>query len=119
MSVFSDRLLRLRVSANERQGHVAKEIGCSQSCLGNYERGEREPDVSTIINIARHFGVSADYLLGLDGDQPDSTYIITEADAVSLELSALEIGVALKMFDRLKAVRENILRVSSVINEVE
>lgn len=38
--------------------------GLSKDMVGQYERGEREPSVGTLIELADYFEVPVDYLLG-------------------------------------------------------
>lgn len=64
MAVYS-RIKELRESKNESQATLARSLGISQSALGNYERGDRVPDADLILKLARFFGVSSDYILGL------------------------------------------------------
>lgn len=62
-------LKTLREDAGLSQEALAKEIGISQSALGNYERGSRAPDKDIIIALAKRFNVSSDYLLGISKDR--------------------------------------------------
>ena len=45
---------------------LAKDTGLSQSAISDYLNKDRAPDCATIYALARHFHVSADYLLGLE-----------------------------------------------------
>lgn len=47
------------------QKDIAASLGIPLRTYQRYEYGEREPQASTIAAMARLFGVSADYLLGL------------------------------------------------------
>jgi transcriptional regulator with XRE-family HTH domain len=44
---------------------LAEKLGYDKGTIGNYLTGERKPSISFIIDTARLFGVSADYILGL------------------------------------------------------
>ena len=48
---------------------VSFELGLSQNMYSSYERGEKEPTVSTLKKIVQFFNVSADYLLGLSDEK--------------------------------------------------
>ena len=63
MSLFSERLKSLR--GNMSQAEAAAKIGITAQTLGRYENEQRKPDSETILLICKHYGVSADYLLGL------------------------------------------------------
>ncbi|NCA83206.1 MAG: helix-turn-helix domain-containing protein [Opitutae bacterium] len=60
---FGDRLRERRGSRS--QAEMANVFGVSQSAYSAWERGAKEPSISTIGSICREFNVSADWLLGL------------------------------------------------------
>ena len=64
--IFNDRLKEQRVDKGLKQADVAKELGISVSCYAGYEQGYREPDLKTLIALCKFFGISSDYLLGLE-----------------------------------------------------
>ena len=57
------RLKELRFNKSVTQQDVAIAIGCSANNYARYERGEREPDYSTLKRLSKYFGVSIDYIL--------------------------------------------------------
>lgn len=65
MNRFSVRLKELRVEAGLRQCELAQSLNVDQRTVSNWEKGVREPNIDTIIRIAKYFETSADYLLGL------------------------------------------------------
>ncbi len=64
MSNFSTALKALRKGQNMTQSELGKKLGVATSTVGMYERGEREPDFSTLEKIAEFFCVNMDTLLG-------------------------------------------------------
>ncbi|MFD1426002.1 transcriptional regulator with XRE-family HTH domain [Kroppenstedtia sanguinis] len=64
MRILGLRLRTLRLEKKMRQEDLAREIGISKSAVGMYERGEREPSLNLLTEIADFFRVSADFLLG-------------------------------------------------------
>lgn len=64
MSKFSERLRLLRNAKGLSQADFAKQIKISKSSVNMYERGEREPNFTTLEVIADYFNVDMDYLLG-------------------------------------------------------
>lgn len=64
MSKFSERFKSLRQSRKLSQQELADKLKISKSSVNMYERGEREPGLETIENIADFFNVDMDYLLG-------------------------------------------------------
>jgi len=63
---ISQRLYQLRKEKLLSQQQVAKAIGVTQKAIDFWEKGINEPKATYIINLALYFGVSADYLLGLE-----------------------------------------------------
>lgn len=64
MSNFSERLRELRNSRKLSQQNLADELKISKSSVNMYERGEREPGIETLENIADFFNVDMDFLIG-------------------------------------------------------
>lgn len=62
--VFAFRLRMLRERRRVSRRVLAELCGVSKSAMARYERGEREPGIGVVCELADYFGVSADYLLG-------------------------------------------------------
>jgi len=65
-NVVSEKIFELRKEHHLSQMALAKEIGVTQKSIDFWEKGINEPKASYIIAMAKYFGVSADYLLGLE-----------------------------------------------------
>lgn len=63
-----NRIKELREEKSLRQSDLAKVVGVNQTCIGKYERGELEPNISTLLLLADFFNVSVDFLLGREDD---------------------------------------------------
>lgn len=63
---FSKRLKELRVSNGYTQENLAKKIGVTPGAIGLYEQDRREPKIEILISLSNIFGVTVDYLLGLE-----------------------------------------------------
>lgn len=63
---FKDRLKELRIEKGLSQMQLALKLNVSQSAIAKWELGKTEPTASAIITIAKFFGESSDYLLGLE-----------------------------------------------------
>lgn len=61
-----ERLRLVREAKKLRQKDVAEVIGVSQVAYSYYETGFRKPDPETLSKLAEYFGVTTDYLLGID-----------------------------------------------------
>jgi len=56
----------LRYERNLSQAQLAKKIGLkSSSTIAGYEAGTRYPSLDSLLELARVFGVTTDYLLGV------------------------------------------------------
>lgn len=64
MEIFSQRLLALRSQKGLSQSAVAVAVGLGLRTYQYYERGEREPQLSTLVKMADFYEVSLDYLAG-------------------------------------------------------
>lgn len=62
--MFRIRLKELREESGLSQYKFANKIGVSQSTVGNWESGTREPNFDMISKLAEFFNVTTDYLLG-------------------------------------------------------
>ena len=60
------RIFDLRVERDVQQGELASALHLHQSVLNRIEKGSRPVRGTELRGIATYFGVSADYLLGLD-----------------------------------------------------
>lgn len=75
----ADRLKALRIKKKLTQGEAAKKMGINRTTYSNYEAGNREPDHGTLTKFAEYFGVSTDYLLGMEIRDNSQTKNVLEA----------------------------------------
>ena len=61
------------------QKQVADALECSPVTFLRYESGEREPNISLLIQLADFFSVTIDYLVGMD----------TASDVTEMEMLSL------------------------------
>ena len=62
---FATRLKELRAERGISQMTLSKATGISQSAIAKWELGKTEPTASAIITLAKFFGETTDYLLGM------------------------------------------------------
>lgn len=63
---FAERLKDLRSERNVGQIELAEKLQVSRGIISLWENGLREPTLSSLIRIATFFGVTLDYLAGLN-----------------------------------------------------
>lgn len=64
-----NRLKSLRTQRKITQVTVQVETGIEQTLISKYERGERVPPTESLMVLARFYGTSMDYIMGLT-DEP-------------------------------------------------
>ncbi len=65
MTTHYRRIRDLREDNDIKQRELADILGCSQRVYSNYERGDLDIPTEVLIKLARHYGTSVDYILGL------------------------------------------------------
>ena len=65
-NTFGNILKELRLDKNISQTELAKQIGVGKSIISLWEKDECEPTLSKLIALAEFFGVSIDYLAGIE-----------------------------------------------------
>lgn len=62
MNLFAQRLKQVRQHDKKTQKQIAEMLGISDRAYQNYEYGNREPNLETIITLANYFDIPLDYL---------------------------------------------------------
>lgn len=81
---FGNNLKTLRLQNGLTQAQVAQKLGVTKSVISAYETGLRLPSYDILINIARIFKVSTDYLLGLENIREIDLSGLTEEEIQAL-----------------------------------
>ena len=66
MKIFAERLKELRTEKKLSQRALAAQTKISASAIKQRENESRVPNAEAIVTLAKYFGVSSDYLLGLE-----------------------------------------------------
>ena len=64
--MLNERIRDLRVARSWSQVDLAKKLGVSKQSVSNWENDNILPSIEMLVKLSRVFGVSTDYLLGLD-----------------------------------------------------
>jgi len=75
---LGDRLRKLRNDRKWTQSDISERLGIVRSTYAYYEIDKTSPDHATMVEIARLFGVSTDYLLG---NFPQSPALLVRDDS--------------------------------------
>ena len=66
MNNFMLRLKELRADKGLKQSEISELLKVTESTYSNWEQGRREPDIDSIIALAKYFNVTAGQLLGTE-----------------------------------------------------
>ncbi len=64
MNTLPNVLKELRKSKGMTQKEVAHDLNITDRTYGHYETGKREPSIDMLIEIAKYYNISIDYLVG-------------------------------------------------------
>lgn len=103
--MIGDKIEELRKSKGMTQEELGEKLATSPSTIGMYEQNRRTPDIYKLTSVAEIFGVSTDYLLGIeerDGMETggDSLYlagnlkILREQKGKTQQVLATQLGVS-------------------------
>lgn len=62
---ISREIKRIKKRGRHHSKEFAEAIGTTCDCIGFWEHGRSEPSITVIIALAKYFGVTTDYLLGV------------------------------------------------------
>ena len=64
--MIADRIKMLRTTQNMSQIQLARKLNISRTSVNSWELGISRPTAVYLVELSKVFGVSTDYLLGLD-----------------------------------------------------
>ncbi len=67
---FGIRLRELRHCKKLTQAQVAKRLNLSKTTVSGYENNIKSPSLDTLAKLSNLYGVSTDYLLGIQNRKP-------------------------------------------------
>ena len=91
---FGENLKKLRKGRGMTQSELGGKIGLSKAVISKYETGLGYPSFDVLIRIAKFFGVTTDYLLGVSGDKLMDITGLTESQADALQRMVAELRTA-------------------------
>lgn len=77
---FGERLKTLRQSKGLTQQQLSDKLGLTKSVISAYETNLRLPSYDVLKHIAAIFGVTTDYLLGMDRAKVIDVSLLSETD---------------------------------------
>ena len=80
---FSENIKKLRRQQHMTQKELAERIGISKAMISAYETEMRYPSYDVLIKLAAVFGITTDFLLGLE---KKNTVDITDLDEEEIQI---------------------------------
>lgn len=88
-SIFQSRLKQLMESRGLNNKALADAVNITTATLSRYLSGNRTPDLPYVVKLSEFFGVSIDWMLGINGDRyevlpqeiQDVAYLYSLADS--------------------------------------
>lgn len=97
MSKFESRIKELRLENGLTYAQLASEFGKSEGAIRAWESGRTNPDIDTVIALAKKFNVSTDYLLGTsDARKPENEALISDFGLTDESINTIRTWSTLK-----------------------
>lgn len=64
--MLGQRINEIRQASGLNQVELAKRLNISKQTVSNWENDNIQPSIEMLVRISKFFGVTTDYLLGLD-----------------------------------------------------
>lgn len=105
--MFGDKLKQIRKEKNIKQEDLGKLLNVGGTTISNWENNITQPSIEQIVEIAKFFNVSTDYLMGItEDDVPKIEKLrqtLREAGImVGTDLSYDELNRALRIVEMMK-----------------
>ena len=81
---LADKIKLLRENSGLTQAGIARQLGISRSGVNAWEMGLSVPSTQYILELAKTFGVSTDFLLGINNTSTISVEGLSEKQVSSL-----------------------------------
>lgn len=97
MLPFASNLRRRAEELGISNAEVARRVGLSERRYANYVSGKREPDLATLLQIAKTLATTPNRLLGIDDERPSRYSLLLDRlviAATSLPVEDLDAIVA-------------------------
>ena len=89
VQVIAEKIKALRQARGWTQSELARRMGVTRNGINSWEQGLSMPSLSSLVELAKTFSVTTDYLLGLEHLQTINVSGLSERDVALLaEISA-------------------------------
>lgn len=88
--ILADKIIELRKKAGMSQDELAEQMDVSRQSVSKWESAQSIPDLNKILKLSQIFGVSTDYLLKDDFEEPAQEVSETVTDSKPLRRVSME-----------------------------
>ena len=85
LMTLSEKIKILRDKNGYTQSELAKKVGLTRSAVNAWEMSNAIPSTEIIIKLAKIFGVTTDYLLGVDNEEKISVKDLNPKEIDSIQ----------------------------------
>ena len=123
--MINENIRRMRKERNISAKELAEMLGVSEQTIGNYERGNREPNIATMLKLCDVFCVTLDYLVnGISSNEKeisDMVYNIYNDPVDLIKFLTIYFNFELKNDDKDYIKIDNINRFNAlnIINSIK
>lgn len=123
--MINENIRRMRKERNISAKELAEMLGVSEQTIGNYERGDREPNISTMLKLCDVFCVTLDYLVnGISSNEKeisDMVYNIYNDPVDLIKFLTIYFNFELKNDDKdyIKIDNVNRFNALNIINSIK
>lgn len=93
---FGSILKELRKNRNLTQSELGMRVGLSKAVVSKYENGLGYPSFDMLIRIADFFGVTTDYLLGVENRKTIDVSFLTDSQVDAIHRIIAEFNISNK-----------------------
>ena len=89
--ILADKIINLRKKNSWSQEELAEKLGVSRQSISKYEGAQSIPDMDKILKLSKIFGVTTDYLIKDEIEDPeflDEDYEVSKMRKVSMEMAS-------------------------------
>lgn len=90
-NTIGSRIEKLRTDRKQTQREVAEAIGVKRETINQWESGTRDLKTGAIVALAKHFGVTSDYILGLSTEKTTDAELKGVCNYTGMSERAVEI----------------------------
>ena len=82
--ILADKIVALRKKSGWSQEELAQQLNVTRQSVSKWEGAQSVPDIDKILQMSRLFGVSTDYLLGVERLETVNVTGLDEKDVAML-----------------------------------